>query len=117
MTEGCAARSIGVSAAGGFGATRASCCRDRSPLGAGGGVRGRSPWGRLLTLGEVSGDSCGAEAEAELHSFGEALDRANEVAQALIKLGVPARAITVQTAPELADGGLAAGQVVVLLEY
>jgi outer membrane protein OmpA-like peptidoglycan-associated protein len=60
----------------------------------------------------------GADAlQQELDSFGEAMDRAAAVAQALAKLGVPAGRITVQTAPELVGGGLAAGQAEVFLEY
>ena len=56
-------------------------------------------------------------AQQELQSFGDALDRASAVAQALGKLGVPANRITVQAAPELVDGGLSAGKAEVLLEY
>jgi outer membrane protein OmpA-like peptidoglycan-associated protein len=56
-------------------------------------------------------------AEQELASFGEALDRANAVAQALAKLGVSPARITVQAAPEFVAGGLAAGRAEVLLEY
>ncbi len=56
-------------------------------------------------------------ARDQLQSFGVALDRANAVAQALAKLGVPAGRITVQAAPEEAVGGLGAGQAEVLLDY
>jgi outer membrane protein OmpA-like peptidoglycan-associated protein len=55
--------------------------------------------------------------QQELASFDAALDRANAAAQALAKLGVPASRITVQVAPELRDGGLAAGRAEVLIEY
>lgn len=59
----------------------------------------------------------GADAAREqLESFGEALDRANLVAQALTKLGVPANRITVQAAPEQVAGGVA-GQAEILLDY
>jgi outer membrane protein OmpA-like peptidoglycan-associated protein len=56
-------------------------------------------------------------AQQELDGFGEAMDRAGSVAQALAKLGVPAGRITIQTAPELVGGGLAAGRAEVLVEY
>lgn len=56
-------------------------------------------------------------AREDLASFGTALDRANTVAQALTKLGVPASRITVQAEPEQARGGLEAGEAEVLLDY
>jgi outer membrane protein OmpA-like peptidoglycan-associated protein len=56
-------------------------------------------------------------AQQELDGFGEAMDRAATVAQALAKLGVPPGRITIQTAPELVGGGLAAGRAEVLVEY
>lgn len=56
-------------------------------------------------------------AREELQSFGDALDRANAVAQALTKLGVPANRITVQAAPQEIAGGDGAGLAEVLLEY
>lgn len=56
-------------------------------------------------------------AQQELKSFGEALDRAGAVAQALAKLGVPSGRITVQVAPELVGGGLEAGRAEVLVDY
>jgi outer membrane protein OmpA-like peptidoglycan-associated protein len=56
-------------------------------------------------------------AREDLASFGAALDRANAVAQALTKLGVPASRITVQAAPEQVAAGLGAGAAEVLLEY
>jgi outer membrane protein OmpA-like peptidoglycan-associated protein len=59
----------------------------------------------------------GADAAQQVESFGEAMDRAGTVAQALAKLGVPAGRITIQTAPELIGGGLAAGRAEVLVEY
>jgi outer membrane protein OmpA-like peptidoglycan-associated protein len=58
----------------------------------------------------------GADPGQELQSFGDALDRANVVSQALARLGVPAARITVQASPEVA-GGLSAGEAEVLLEY
>lgn len=72
--------------------------------------------GALRVVG-YGGAGVGADAaEQELQSFGAALDRANAVAEALMKLGVPAGRITVQTAPRSAEGAASAGQVVVLLE-
>ena len=63
------------------------------------------------------GAGSGADAaQQKLQSFGTALDRANAVAAALIKLGVSASRITVQTAPPATGSGNAAGQVAVLLE-
>jgi outer membrane protein OmpA-like peptidoglycan-associated protein len=56
-------------------------------------------------------------AQEELDGFGEAMDRAGTVAQALAKLGVPPGRITIQTAPELVGGGLAAGRAEVFVEY
>lgn len=56
-------------------------------------------------------------ARDQLQSFGVALDRANAVAQALAKLGVPANRITVQAEPEDAMGGSSTGQAEVLLDY
>ena len=56
-------------------------------------------------------------ASEELDSFSEALDRANLVAQALTRLGVPARRITIQAAPEQLAGGAPPGQAEILLDY
>jgi outer membrane protein OmpA-like peptidoglycan-associated protein len=55
-------------------------------------------------------------AREELSSFSAALDRANLVAQALTRLGVPARRITVQAAPEEL-AGVPAGEAQILLDY
>lgn len=73
--------------------------------------------GGSLRVIAYSGGSGAASAEAQLDSFGEALDRANVIAQALTRLGVPAGRITVQAAPEQLGGGVAAGQAVILLDY
>ena len=73
--------------------------------------------GSLRVIGYGKRGTGSDAAEQQLQSFGQALDRANAVMEALTKLGVPGKLITVQAAPELANGGLAAGQVVVLLEY
>lgn len=60
----------------------------------------------------------GAEAaQQELASFGQALDRAQAVAQALTKLGVPSRRIVVEASPEPAGGGVGGEQAEIFLEY
>jgi outer membrane protein OmpA-like peptidoglycan-associated protein len=60
----------------------------------------------------------GADAAREqLDSFSEALDRANLIAQALTRLGVPAKRITVQAQPEQLAGGVPAGEAQILLDY
>ncbi|HWI29139.1 MAG TPA: OmpA family protein, partial [Stellaceae bacterium] len=71
----------------------------------------------LRVIGYAARNSGADSAKQDLASFGQALDRANTVAAALTKLGVPGEHITVQAAPALVGGGLPAGQVVVLLEY
>ena len=71
----------------------------------------------LRVIGHMRSASAGDAAERELKAFGGALDRANAVAQALIKLGIAANRITVQTAPELASTGSDAARVEVFLEY
>jgi outer membrane protein OmpA-like peptidoglycan-associated protein len=73
--------------------------------------------GSLRIIGYAARGSGPKAAEQELESFGDALDRANVVAAALTRLGVPTNQITVQAAPAMAQGGLPPGQVVVLLEY
>jgi outer membrane protein OmpA-like peptidoglycan-associated protein len=72
---------------------------------------------RLRVVGYGGRGTGAAAAQQELISFGTALDRANAVAQALTKLGVPAGHITVQAAPEPSDSGPEAGRAAVLLEY
>lgn len=54
-------------------------------------------------------------AQQELQSFSRAIDRANAVAQALTKLGVPANSIVVQAAP-IGDG-LGEDRAEILLEH
>jgi outer membrane protein OmpA-like peptidoglycan-associated protein len=54
-------------------------------------------------------------AQQELQSFSRAIDRANAVAQALVKLGIPANNMIVQAAP-IGDG-LGEDRAEVLLEY
>jgi outer membrane protein OmpA-like peptidoglycan-associated protein len=71
----------------------------------------------LRVIGYMRSGSAGDVAERELQAFNGALDRANAVAQALIKLGVAANRITVQAAPELASTGSDAARVEVFLEY
>ncbi|HEV2549906.1 MAG TPA: OmpA family protein [Stellaceae bacterium] len=71
----------------------------------------------LRVISYMRSASGGDAAERELHAFGGAVDRANAVAQALIKLGVAANRITVQAAPELVSTGSDAARVEVFLEY
>jgi outer membrane protein OmpA-like peptidoglycan-associated protein len=71
----------------------------------------------LRVIGYMRSASAGDAAERELQAFNAALDRANAVAQALIKLGVAANRITVQAAPELASTGSDAARAEVFLEY
>lgn len=71
----------------------------------------------LRVIGYAARSSGADAAQQDLASFGQALDRANTVAAALTKLGVPGGRVTVQAAPALVGGGLPAGQVVVLLDY
>jgi outer membrane protein OmpA-like peptidoglycan-associated protein len=73
--------------------------------------------GALRVIGYGRRGSGANAAQQELDGFGEAMDHAGTVAQALAKLGVPPDRITIQTAPELAGGGLAAGRAEVLVEY
>lgn len=74
--------------------------------------------GEAIRVIGYGGAGSGADAaQQKLQSFGTALDRANAVAAALIKLGVPAGRITVQTAPPAGGNSGAAGQVAVLLEH
>jgi outer membrane protein OmpA-like peptidoglycan-associated protein len=54
-------------------------------------------------------------AQQELLSYSKAIDRANAVAQALTKLGVPPSSIVVQAAP--VGDGLGEDRAEVLLEY
>jgi outer membrane protein OmpA-like peptidoglycan-associated protein len=54
-------------------------------------------------------------AQQELQSFSRAIDRANAVAQALGKLGVPANSIIVQAAP--VGDGLGEDRAEILLDY
>jgi outer membrane protein OmpA-like peptidoglycan-associated protein len=54
-------------------------------------------------------------AQQELQSYSKAIDRANAVAQALTKLGVPTSSIVVQAAP--VGDGLGEDRAEVLLEY
>jgi outer membrane protein OmpA-like peptidoglycan-associated protein len=61
--------------------------------------------------------TAGDAAERELRAFNTALDRANAVAQALIKHGIAANHIIVQAAPELASTGSDTARVEVFLEY
>jgi outer membrane protein OmpA-like peptidoglycan-associated protein len=81
-------------------------------------VAGRQKQGddAVRVIGYGGAGSGADAAQQKLQSFGTALDRANAVAAALTKLGVPAGRITVQTAPPAAGNGTAAGQVAVLLE-
>jgi outer membrane protein OmpA-like peptidoglycan-associated protein len=72
---------------------------------------------QLRVIGYMRSATAGDAADRELQAFSGALDRANAVAQALIKLGVAANRITVQAAPELASTGSDAARVEVFLEY
>jgi outer membrane protein OmpA-like peptidoglycan-associated protein len=73
--------------------------------------------GSLRVIG-YGGNGPGTTAQQQrVAGFNAALDRANRVAQALVKLGVPMSRMTVQAEPPLAGGGRATGQVVVVLEY
>jgi outer membrane protein OmpA-like peptidoglycan-associated protein len=71
----------------------------------------------LRVIGYMRSASAADAADRELQAFNGALDRANAVAQALIKLGIAANRITVQAAPELASTGSDAARVEVFLEY
>lgn len=71
----------------------------------------------LRVIGYMRSAAAGDAADRELQAFNGALDRANAVAQVLIKLGVAANRITVQAAPELASTGSDAARVEVFLEY
>ena len=71
----------------------------------------------LRVIGYLRSASTGDAAERELQAFNGALDRANAVAQALIKLGVAGNRITVQATPELASSGSDAARVEIFLEY
>jgi outer membrane protein OmpA-like peptidoglycan-associated protein len=73
--------------------------------------------GSLRVIGYARRGYGANAAQLELDGFGEAMDRAGTVAQALAKLGVPPARITIQTAPELVGGGLAAGRAEVFVEY
>jgi len=78
---------------------------------------GQNASAHLRVIGYMHTASGGAAAEGELQAFNAALDRANAVAQALIKLGIAGNRITVQAAPELASTGSDAARVEVFLEY
>jgi outer membrane protein OmpA-like peptidoglycan-associated protein len=71
----------------------------------------------LRVIGYMRSASSGDAADRELHAFNAALDRANAVAQALIKLGIAANRINVQAAPELVSAGSEMARVEVMLEY
>jgi hypothetical protein len=73
--------------------------------------------GSLRVIGYGGNGPGTTAAQQRVSGFNAALDRANRVAQALVKLGVPMSRMTVQAEPPLAGGGRATGQVVVLLEY
>jgi outer membrane protein OmpA-like peptidoglycan-associated protein len=71
----------------------------------------------LRVIGYMRSSADGDAAERELRAFNTALDRANAVAQALIKDGIAVNRIIVQAAPELASTGSDAARVEVFLEY
>jgi outer membrane protein OmpA-like peptidoglycan-associated protein len=78
--------------------------------------RQKQAGGSLRVIGYGARGSGPDAAQQELKNFGAALDRANMVAQALAKLGVPASRMSVQEAPTLAESKRANGQVVVVLQ-
>jgi len=73
--------------------------------------------GRVRIVGYGLRGSGPDAAQQELTNFGQALDRANAVAQQLTKLGVPSSRIAVEAAPADTGGGLDADTAEIFLEY
>jgi outer membrane protein OmpA-like peptidoglycan-associated protein len=73
--------------------------------------------GKLRIVGYGPRDTGTATAEKELDGFGQALDRANAVAQELAKLGVPADKIAVEAAPAKKTRATAGDRAEIFLEY